>query len=300
MSAVAQITPARLVIGVDTHEDVHVAVAVDTLGRRIADTKIPTTAGGYRKLVAWADSLGSVEAFGVEGTGSYGAALARHLRDCDRQVIEVLRPDRQARRRNGKSDPADAEAAARAVISGEATGTPGSGDDLVEMIRVLRVARSTAMKARTGAIDALESLVVTAPVSCATSYEGSRSPSWSRPQRACARGVRRRPSPRTRPLFGLLRAATRPSTPRSPSSTPALPSSPPKPLRGCSRPSVSAPIAPVRCSSQQVTTPTVSAPRPRSPCSAELRPSKHPQAKRSVTASTVAATARPTPPCSAS
>jgi transposase len=164
MTKIAQITPARLVIGVDTHKDVHVAVALDTLGRRVADTKIPTTAGGYRKLVAWADSLGSVEAFGLEGTGSYGAALARHLRDCDRQVIEVLRPNRQARRRNGKSDPADAEAAARAVISGEATGTPKSGDDLVEMIRVLRVARSTAMKARTGAINALKSLVVTAPV----------------------------------------------------------------------------------------------------------------------------------------
>ena len=164
MTKIAQITPARLVIGVDTHKDVHVAVALDTLGRRVADTTIPTTAAGYRKLVAWADSLGSVEAFGLEGTGSYGAALARHLRDCDRQVIEVLRPNRQARRRNGKSDPADAEAAARAVISGEATGTPKSGDDLVEMIRVLRVARSTAMKARTGTVNALKSLVVTAPV----------------------------------------------------------------------------------------------------------------------------------------
>jgi transposase len=141
-----------------------VAVALDGLGRRIGDTTIPTTAPGYRKLVAWADSLGEVECFGVEGTGSYGAALARHLRTGDHQVVEVIRPNRQARRRNAKSDPADAEAAARAVISGEATGTPKSADDLVEMIRVLRVARSTARKARTGALNALKSLVITAPV----------------------------------------------------------------------------------------------------------------------------------------
>ncbi len=164
MTTIAQIAPARVVIGVDTHKDTHVAVALDGLGRRIDDTTIPTTTPGYRKLVAWADSLGDVECFGVEGTGSYGAALTRHLRTGDRQVVEVIRPNRQARRRNGKSDPADAEAAARAVISGEATGTPKSGDDIVEMIRVLRVARSTARKARTGALNALKSLVVTAPV----------------------------------------------------------------------------------------------------------------------------------------
>jgi transposase len=153
-----------VVIGVDTHKDAHVAVALDGLGRRIGDTTIPTTAAGYRKLVAWADSLGEVECFGVEGTGSYGAALARHLRGCARRVVEVIRPNRQTRRRNAKSDPADAEAAARAVISGEATGIPNSADDLVEMIRVLRVARSTAQKARTAAINALKSLVITAPV----------------------------------------------------------------------------------------------------------------------------------------
>ena len=164
MTKIAQITPSRVVIGVDTHKDMHVAVALDGLGRRLDSTTIPTTTAGYRALVAWADALGAVEAFGVEGTGSYGAGLARHLRGGDHQVIEVLRPNRQARRRNGKSDPADAEAAARAVLSGEATGTPKSGDDLVEMIRVLRVARSTARKARTQAMNALKSLLVTAPV----------------------------------------------------------------------------------------------------------------------------------------
>jgi transposase len=164
MTKIAQIDPTRVVIGVDTHKDVHVAVALNGLGRRIDSTTIPTTTAGYRKVVDWAEALGDVEAFGVEGTGSYGAALARHLRACDHHVIEVVRPNRQARRRNGKSDPADADAAARAVLSGEATGTPKSGDDRIEMIRVLRVARSTAMKARTQALNALKSLVVTAPV----------------------------------------------------------------------------------------------------------------------------------------
>ena len=84
MTTIAQIAPARVIIGVDTHKDAHVAVALDDVGRRVGDTTIPTTAAGYRKLVAWADSLGEVECFGVEGTGSYGAALARHLRGCDR------------------------------------------------------------------------------------------------------------------------------------------------------------------------------------------------------------------------
>jgi transposase len=163
MTKIAQIGPTRVVIGVDTHSDVHVAVVLDSLGRKLASTTIPTTTKGYRDLLAWAGSLGQIEAFGLEGTGSYGAALARHLRAADHRVIEVVRPNRQARRRNGKSDPADAEAAARAVLSGEADGTPKSGDDLVEMIRVLRVARSTAVKARTQAVNAVKSLLVTAP-----------------------------------------------------------------------------------------------------------------------------------------
>lgn len=164
MTNIAQIAPASVVIGVDTHKDLHVAVALDSLGRRVDSTTIPTTAAGYRQLAAWAQGLGEVEAFGVEGTGSYGAGLARHLRTSRYRVVEVVRPNRQARRRNGKSHPADAEAAARAVLSGEADGHPKSGDDMVEMIRVLRVARGSAIKARTQALNALKPLVVTAPV----------------------------------------------------------------------------------------------------------------------------------------
>jgi transposase len=109
------------------------------------------------------ESSGGVQTFGVEGTGCYGAGLMRYLRAEGEIVIEVIRPNRQVRRLRGKSDPTDADAAASAVLSGEASGVPKAGDGAVEMIRVLRVARTTATRARTQAINALHSLVVTAP-----------------------------------------------------------------------------------------------------------------------------------------
>jgi len=160
---IAQPEPVRVTVGVDTHKDAHVAVAKDHLGRHLGENTIPTTPRGYRDLLAWAESHGEVEAWGIEGTGSYGAGLSRFLRGADQTVIEINRPDRKARRLKGKSDPVDAEAAARAVLSGEATALPKSGDDRVEMIRALRSARSSAVKARTQAINALRALVVSAP-----------------------------------------------------------------------------------------------------------------------------------------
>jgi len=159
----AQLEPTHVTVGVDTHRDVHVAVALDQLGRRLDQIELAATRAGYERLLAWASSLGVVAVFGVEGTGCYGAGLARYLGARRVLVVEVMRPNRQTRRRRGKSDPTDAEAAARAVLSGEAAGAPKAGDDLVEMIRVLRVARSSAIKARTQAINALRSLLVTAP-----------------------------------------------------------------------------------------------------------------------------------------
>jgi transposase len=155
--------PARVTVGVDTHLDVHVAHAKDALGRRLDTHSIPTTPDGYRRLLAWARGFGEVQAWGVEGTGSYGAGLARWLRDQGQVVLEVNRPDRSARRRRGKSDPVDAEAAARTVQAGEAAALPKAGTGQVEMIRSLRVARATAMKARTQAINASKALLVTAP-----------------------------------------------------------------------------------------------------------------------------------------
>jgi len=150
-------------VGVDTHGEVHVACALDQLGRQLATGQAATTPAGYRALLAWARSLGEVTAWGVEGTGCYGAALARFLGGQGQVVLEVNRPDRSARRRQGKSDPVDAEAAARAVLAGQATTIPKTGDHAVEMVRCLRVARATAIKARTQAANALRALLVTAP-----------------------------------------------------------------------------------------------------------------------------------------
>ncbi len=163
ITSMAHPSAPQLTVGVDTHLDVHVAHAVDQLGRSMATVSIPTTPAGYQDLLAWARGLGEPVAWGVEGTGAYGAALARFLAANGQAVVEVNRPDRQARRRRGKSDPVDAEAAARAVQAGQVTVTPKAGTGQVEMIRSLRVARATAMRARTQATNALHALLVTAP-----------------------------------------------------------------------------------------------------------------------------------------
>lgn len=162
------VEPARpaaadeVVLGVDTHKDVHVAAVITALGLLVATASFPATAAGYEELLAWAKQFGVVRRAGVEGTGSYGAALARHLRACGVAVIEVNRPDRSMRRHRGKTDAVDAEAAARAVISGRATVTPKTGDGAVEMLRVFKVAKGSAIKARTQAINQLKGILVNA------------------------------------------------------------------------------------------------------------------------------------------
>ena len=160
------VAEVRVTLGVDTpdaHADVHVGVALDQLGRSLGSHAIPTTLAGYAELLAWATGFGRLERIGIEGTSSYGAGLARWLRAHGRTVVEVERPSRQTRRRRGKSDPVDAEAAARAVLAGTATGQPKAGDGPVEMVRTLQVARRSAMRARTQAANQVHALVVTAP-----------------------------------------------------------------------------------------------------------------------------------------
>jgi transposase len=152
-----------VILGVDTHLDLHVAVALDQLGRRLGALTAPTTTRGYVRLLRWAEGFGPVRCVGIEGTSSYGAGLARHLKAAGISVVEVERPKRRHRRRKGKSDPIDAEVAARAVLAGEAVGEPKSGDGRVEMIRTLRSARHSAVKARTQAANQLQALLVTAP-----------------------------------------------------------------------------------------------------------------------------------------
>jgi transposase len=159
-------TKVAVILGVDTHLDFHAAVAMDHLGRRLGEFSVPTTVKGYERLLCWAEDFGHVRCVGVEGTSSYGAGLTRHLRARSIEVLEVERPERRrrsSRRSVEKTDPSDAEAAARAVLAGEASGVPKSGDGRVEMIRTLRAARRSAIKARTQAANQLQSLRVTAP-----------------------------------------------------------------------------------------------------------------------------------------
>ena len=164
MTTIAQPeVPCRVTGGVDTHKDKHVVAALDQVGRLLGIAEFPATTAGYRQLHAWLASHGEISAVGIEGCGSWGAGLARHLAAGDIDVVEVNRPNRQTRRRRGKSDSLDAEAAARAVLNGDAKAIPKSGDGPVEALRQLRVARSGAVKARTAAANQLHSLLDTAP-----------------------------------------------------------------------------------------------------------------------------------------
>ncbi|MDQ0843363.1 IS110 family transposase [Streptomyces sp. V1I6] len=149
--------------GVDTHTDFHQAAVIDSIGRHLATQAFPTTPDGYHRLLNWLRSHGEVIAVGVEGTGTYGSQLTRVLRTHQVTVVEVDRPDRRARRANGKSDPVDAYAAATAVLSGRASGTPKTRDGIVEAIRALRVVRRSAVKARTQTLNQIRTLIVTAP-----------------------------------------------------------------------------------------------------------------------------------------
>ncbi len=150
--------------GVDTHLDVHVAAALDERGALLGVESFATTESGSKKLLGWLADFGPVELVGVEGTGSYGAGLTRHLQAERVRVVEVDRPNRQRRRRlKGKSDPQDAISAARAALSGDAAGEAKTRDGNVESMRVLRVARSSARKGRTQALNQMRSLISTAP-----------------------------------------------------------------------------------------------------------------------------------------
>ncbi|HEY1741264.1 MAG TPA: IS110 family transposase [Acidimicrobiia bacterium] len=149
--------------GVDTHLDLHVAAAIDQVGGVLGVRSFPVTVAGYHDLSSWLSAFGPVERVGVEGTGAYGAGLARHLAASGITVIEVDRPNRQERRRNGKSDELDAVEAARAVLSGRARGHAKGGDGNVEALRALLVAKRSARSIRIRTAGQLRHLVVTAP-----------------------------------------------------------------------------------------------------------------------------------------
>jgi transposase len=149
--------------GVDTHLDLNVAAALDPVGGLLAVAEFPTTLSGHRDLLGWLAGFGPVARVGVEGTGSYGAGLARFLRAAGVEIVEVDRPNRQARRRSGKSDPLDAVEAARAALSGRACGAAKSRDGNVEAIRALVVAKRSARSAKIQTLNQIRHLSFTAP-----------------------------------------------------------------------------------------------------------------------------------------
>jgi transposase len=163
--------------GVDTHKDVHVAAVVDRLGAVLGTAAFDNSTPGYELLHQWIARFGALERVGVEGTGSYGAGLARFLTAANVEVVEINRPDRHARHAEGKSDPLDAVAAARGAVAGRHAGIPKTGDGIVESIRMLRACRRSALRARTGCANQIHSLIDTAPRSSATPGGTRRSPS---------------------------------------------------------------------------------------------------------------------------
>lgn len=162
----------RVIVGVDTHADSHHVAVITEHGRPFADFEFTATGAGYRKIVEFARSHGEVTAVGVECTGTYGAALTKVLRSEGLSVVEVNRPNRQQRRLRGKSDPLDAYEAAQAVLAERCTAVPKDKDGPVECLRVLRASRSSAMKARTAAINQIKDLLVSAPEVIREKYRG--------------------------------------------------------------------------------------------------------------------------------
>jgi transposase len=149
--------------GVDAHADAHHAAALDQRGALLATKSFPTTTPGYRQLLDWLSGYGQIDAVAVESTGSYAAALVRYLREHEITVVEVNQPHAHTRRRVGKSDPIDAEMAARLFQAGKAKAVPKQTNGIVESIRLLRVARHSAVKSRSAALVQVRDLLVTSP-----------------------------------------------------------------------------------------------------------------------------------------
>jgi transposase len=193
--------PRGVTGGVDTHLDVNVAAALDPLGTLLGSEAFETTPAGYKDLLAWLEGFGDVAKVGIEGTGSYGAGLARFLRRRGVEVIEVDRQNRQARRRTGKSDPLDAIEAARAALSGRAKGHAKTKDGAVEAIRVLTIAKRSARQARVKALTQMRHLTVTAPDQLRCRLKGLTVPAL------IAEGVKLRPGRSTDQVTAATKAS---------------------------------------------------------------------------------------------
>jgi transposase len=295
-------TRPLIIGGVDTHADTHTVAALNSLGQLLGHATFPASRAGYRALLGWLDGHGQVDRVGVEGTGSYGAGLARHLSSQGAVVVEVDRPNRQQRRRHGKSDPADAVAAARAVLAGTATATPKSRTGVAESLRVLRATQRSAEKARTAALNSLRHMVIAAPEDLREPLDGLKGKALIS---ACA-ALRPDPGqlhdPHHATKISLRRLARRASalsaelTEVKADIKTLVTQAAPELLRT----SASDRTPPPSCWSPPATTLTGSTTTPPSPPCAGSARSRHPPAAPTGTGSTAAATGRPTPPCGGS
>ena len=291
----------EIVGGVDTHRDVHVAAAVDATGALLATAPFAANAAGYGELATWLATWGPVRRVGVEGTGSYGAGLARHLAAAGVEVVEVNRPNRQTRRRAGKSDTVDAAAAARAALAGDATAVPKAHNGPVEAIRMLTVARRSAVKARTQAHNQIHSLLVTVPEALKDHLSGHRGGALID---ACAR---LRPATTADALLAAAKRALRSLARRHQalSAEIAALDGELRALCAAANPALLAAhgVGPDTAAALLIAAgdnPNASTATHPSPPSAAPAPSRPPAGKPPATASTAAATATPTKPSGAS
>ena len=163
MKIVEEVAARGVTAGVDTHKDLHVAAVVDDHDRVLGSQCFATTRHGYKQMLTWMRSFGQLRRVGVEATGTYGAGLLRYLQTAGVEVLEVTAPDKQDRRKRGKSDDLDAQNAAHAAFAGKRTVTPKSRDGMIESLRVLRACRKTAVAARRVALQMIQSTIVCAP-----------------------------------------------------------------------------------------------------------------------------------------
>ena len=293
---------ARVTGGVDTHKDTHTAAVLDAAGRLLGHRQFPTTSAGYALLLTWLRSHGELDKVGIEGTGAYGAGLAKHLQLAGVTLVEIDRPDRKTRRWQGKSDPVDAEAAARAAQAGRATGVPKDRTGRVEALRALRVARRSAVTARADTQTQMKSLIVTAPDQLRAQLRtlGDRQLihhcATRRPDHTTAA------DPSTATVIALRALARRHQQlsveidQLDQLIAPLVEAINPP----CAPCTASAPTSPASCWSPPGTTHNDSGQKRRSRCSAGPRHCPPPPGAPPGTGSTAAETARPTPRCTAS
>jgi hypothetical protein len=289
----------RVFAGVDAHTDAHYAAVLDGHGRLLGTAEFPATTGGYTALADWVGRHGEIERIGVESTGSFAAALVRVLIARAITVVEVNQPHTYARHRRGKSDPLDAELAARAVLSGAASAIPKHTGGVVEAIRQLSLARNGAIKARSAALNQLQDLVVTAPDELRAALNTRRR--FARKRRSAsnsaptAAGYRSRCKPASSHC-AASHAASESSTTRSANSTDSSSRSSTRPPHAQPVCSESAPTTPASCSSPPAKTSTDS--KTKQPSRGSAPPHRSPPAPGAATAtgSTRAATAKPTAP----